>query len=406
MCSRSLILFLILWQLTTTLSLLFWSNLVGDEDSVDVAVLVVDMCDKPNRGAESSFGYEAATGGPSVTSDSSVIELFSCSNWLGCAKSASPCNIIRLKFGALHAQQIQEASDLFKQEYSQVVMHIQSLCCDQCDLWYHTECMGMTTVNYEALLHSSCSWICCQCGLPNFASSLFQDSLSQSNSFDCLSSLSSDNNGALTPGPPLAASSPNRTLNSGPMNNGSRSNNVSRANCRSLKAMVINFGSIKNKASALAVTLENYHPDIVFGTETHLNVSINSSEIFPPNYAVFRKDRDIGTSGGGVLVAIRSDLIATHRIDLDTDCEIVWVTIKIQGSKSITVGAFYRSQKYGATSAYLDQLRQSLAKIKGTTGNQIWLAGDFNLPDINWDNCSFIPGGAYPALSKQMTNYK
>ena len=109
---------------------LFWSNLGRDKDCV--AILLVYMCDKPNREAESSFGDDAATGRPNTTSDSSVIGLFSCSNWLGCAKSASPCNILRLKFGVCHAQQIQEASDLFKQEYSRVVMRIQSL-------WYHRQ---------------------------------------------------------------------------------------------------------------------------------------------------------------------------------------------------------------------------------------------------------------------------
>ena len=102
-------------------------------------------------------------------------------------------------------------------------------CCDQCDLWYHTECMGMTTVNYEALLHSSCSWICCQCGLPNFASSLFQDSsLNLSNSFDGFSSLSSDNSRAPMPGPPIAASSPSQTINSGRLN--TRAKSSDRAN--------------------------------------------------------------------------------------------------------------------------------------------------------------------------------
>ena len=294
-------------------------------------------------------------------------------------------------------------------------------CCDQCDLWYHVDCMDMCSQNYEALQASSCSWICCQCGLPNFASSLFSDfSLNLSNNFASLTALSTDTDpdsiGPLSP--PAATSSPKSTrcpstgsptkscTNSSRHDNGKRSRNPNqRVKRQSLKTMVVNFGSIRGKVADLAVTLENYHPDIIIGTETHLNSSINSSELFPPDFSVYRKDRTPGPSGiskGGVLVAIRNDLVGTHRIDLDTDCEIVWVTVKIQGSKDVTVGAFYRSQIFGATASYMNELRESLSRIKLTKNSQIWLAGDFNFPDVNWDTLSVKPGGTYAGLSRQM----
>ena len=82
---------------------------------------------------------------------------------------------------------------------------------------------------------------------------------------------------------------------------------------------------------------------------------------------------------------MKVDLIGTHRTDLDTKCEIVWVTIKIQGSKDVTIGAFYRSPQFGDTYDYMKELRESINKIKRTNSEQIWLAGDFNLPDIDWD---------------------
>ena len=50
-------------------------------------------------------------------------------------------------------------------------------------------------------------------------------------------------------------------------------------------------------------------------------------------YSVIRKDRNFDNSKGGVLIAMKDDLIGTHRTDLDTKCEIVWVTIKIQHYK-------------------------------------------------------------------------
>ena len=145
-----------------------------------------------------------------------------------------------------------------------------------------------------------------------------------------------------------------------------------------------------------------YNPDIIIGTETHLDSSVNSSELFPSNYSVIRKDRNFDNSKGGVLIAMKDDLIGTHRTDLDSKCEIVWVTIKIQGSKDVTIGAFYRSPQFGDTYDYMNELRESINKIKRTNNEQIWLAGDFNLPDIDWDLLNTKPGGVTPGFSKQL----
>ena len=131
---------------------------------------------------------------------------------------------------------------------------------------------------------------------------------------------------------------------------------------------------------------------------------VNSSELFPPSYSVFRKDRNFGPTKGGVLIATKNDLIAsaTHRVDLDSDCETIWISIELQRSKQIFVGSFYRSQKYGKTVDYLDQLRDSLSKASKNKGCQIYLTGDFNLPNVDWVNQSMPPGAQYAALSKHM----
>ena len=95
-----------------------------------------------------------------------------------------------------------------------------------------------------------------------------------------------------------------------------------------------------------------------------LDRSVNSSELFSYNYSVIRKDRNFDNSKGGVLIAMKDDLIGTHRTDLDTKCEIVWVTITIQGSKDVTIGAFYRSPQFGDTYDYMNELRESINKMK------------------------------------------
>ena len=44
-----------------------------------------------------------------------------------------------------------------------------------------------------------------------------------------------------------------------------------------------------------------------------MNPNIDSSECFPANYTVYRKDRE-GARAGGVFIAVRNDLITTHLI--------------------------------------------------------------------------------------------
>ena len=71
----------------------------------------------------------------------------------------------------------------------QVKKNQKGLHCDSCDLWYHTKCCRVNDAIYNALANSSCSWICCGCGLPNFSSSLFDTfGISTQNYYHSLSS--------------------------------------------------------------------------------------------------------------------------------------------------------------------------------------------------------------------------
>ena len=177
--------------------------------------------------------------------------------------------------------------------------------CDECQGWIHTNCLGMNTAQYEILGNSNISWTCCSCGMPNFSTSLFSHwSLEMSNSFSSLSSASTGHDD--TPlSPPVATSSPKDTapptgLTGGKRNTGTNLKKKNRQANVSIKVMVINFESIKNKVASLAAFLEiQDYPDVIIGTETWLNPSVGSSELFPPCYTVIRKDRQ--DSYGGVL---------------------------------------------------------------------------------------------------------
>ena len=62
--------------------------------------------------------------------------------------------------------------------------------CDGCNSWYRIYCQGMnTSIHQKMVEHSSYSWNCLKCDLPNFSTNLFDDfsiSHCSSNSFSIL----------------------------------------------------------------------------------------------------------------------------------------------------------------------------------------------------------------------------
>lgn len=128
---------------------------------------------------------------------------------------------------------------------------------------------------------------------------------------------------------------------------------------RKLRCLVINCWSLKNKIADIAAAIDEHKPDVILGNESWLNSEITSSEIFPDDYTVFRKDRVDGQNAGGVFQAVKGDIIATHRVDLDTDCEIIWSQCQTVGrrSKSLFLASFYRPYAHDVKS--LDELNAS-----------------------------------------------
>ena len=46
------------------------------------------------------------------------------------------------------------------------------IACDSCDIWYHKDCVGLSSTLFSNLARSDASWICCNCGTPNFSNCL------------------------------------------------------------------------------------------------------------------------------------------------------------------------------------------------------------------------------------------
>ena len=105
----------------------------------------------------------------------------------------------------------------------------EGIACDNCDLWYHRECMTMTSDSYHRFAdNSSLIWLCKVCNTPNHCSILYQSINSDDNQFSSLSDIdqnvschSSLNSSLSTINSPLGTSSPK------PENKPTRLNSIS-----------------------------------------------------------------------------------------------------------------------------------------------------------------------------------
>ena len=147
-----------------------------------------------------------------------------------------------------------------------------------------------------------------------------------------------------------------------------------------LKIMTVNCCSLRSTGKRLefASLLHEHQPDIVCGTESHLENGITTSEVFPKGFDIFRKDRSLG--GGGVFVAVSDKYVACKVDALETNCEAIWAKLEVTGSKPL--------RPPDTNTFNIQQLDEALRKIpqpKETLLNVI-VTGDFNVPDIDWSN--------------------
>ena len=142
-------------------------------------------------------------------------------------------------------------------------------------------------------------------------------------------------------------------------------------------------------------------PDIVILNETWLKNQILDGEIFPNNtYKVFRRDRSLlshpldrknpkkfRVGGGGVLIAVRSDLDAAcsvHSIKGNSaKAEIISVTVAPGTGRNICFSTLYRVGTLGAEN--LNEVKRHLTSISSSKsmGRHI-LVGDINLSKTQW----------------------
>ena len=121
---------------------------------------------------------------------------------------------------------------------------------------------------------------------------------------------------------------------------------------------IANFCSVRNKQAGLELFLDNQDIHLLIGSELHLNDTIFDSEVFPRNYSVFRKDRNI--HGGGVFFLVEKS-IPSSILEIDSTCEVIWVLLHLQHSHDIILGAFYAPPN---SLSVWDELSESLTQVR------------------------------------------
>ena len=162
-----------------------------------------------------------------------------------------------------------------------------------------------------------------------------------------------------------------------------------------MRILNINFQSIRNKKALLHNLVETTESDIIIGTETWCNNSIHSSEIIPTDqYNIFRNDREGSKGGGhGVLIAVHNRIICSELFK-SNNTELIAAKIH-HNQRSIILSAFYRPPSL-QDMTYTEKIRNDFVHLKTLAKhNSLWIAGDFNLPDINWNKMT-IEGSTYP----------
>ena len=251
--------------------------------------------------------------------------------------------------------------------------------CEECDMWVHIKCCGVTPAQYAAFQRgeSTCPWRCPVCD-PVIALADLSSSDSESSNLSDHSELS--------------------TSTTDSTQHGLTTDTSYKRNVDKIKISVINLNSVfgKGKGAALKAHICDTQADIIIANESNLTEERVDSDFLPPNYQAIRVDKSVDKHG--VFVAYREELVVTPVKIPDTSCEFVLTKLEVFGHPDLYIGSFYRHTNSDKKS--LKSLYDNVAKITGGKKfPNIIIGGDFNLPDANWDSGSY---NAKPQYGKEV----
>ena len=141
----------------------------------------------------------------------------------------------------------------------------------------------------------------------------------------------------------------------------------------------------RNKLVELRHLIESYEVSFIAITETWLTEAVKDSELLPSNFHIHRKDRSCtqtSTRGGGVLLAVDSNIVTRRRADLEPHLEVLVCEIIFKSRPKMAVVLWYRPPN-DDRSDFNSQLDETLHRVFSQF-TDVCLLGDFNMPGIDW----------------------
>lgn len=172
--------------------------------------------------------------------------------------------------------------------------------------------------------------------------------------------------------------------------------NIFYQNVRGIRTKTV---SVRNK-----ILINNY--DIICFSETWLNSTVFSEELFDDRYVIFRRDREstksLSKEGGGVLAAVSKKLIVSRKTEWESDNEDLWLVIKSRFNSLIFICILYIPPSVTVDN-YCNQIEklQDLYLKYSYSNSQFIIIGDFNLPEIKW-----LPDSSFKNNVLSPSNYK
>ena len=138
-----------------------------------------------------------------------------------------------------------------------------------------------------------------------------------------------------------------------------------------------------------SIRSNHIHTPFFILTETHFKSYHLDAEIHIPNYTCYRGDR-VNRVQGGAATYLYKDLTAdTHKCFSNSYCEATMIYCK---SANIVIIGVYRPPL-----APFDKFAECIASIQAfidtiERATELYIAGDFNLPFVNWNTCAIDLG--------------
>lgn len=173
-----------------------------------------------------------------------------------------------------------------------------------------------------------------------------------------------------------------------------------------INAYYQNVRGLRTKSSNFLLSSSSCVHDVIALTETSLHPSIFDGELFDASqFLVYRCDRSKLNSdsdvGGGVLIGVRSHIKSEIVNVPDTDeVEMVIARLRFDEMNIFICCIYIASGSPIATyQLYNDALTKTLNYLDLDINDELWVFGDFNLPNVDW-----LPQTDYESPNEDIEN--